>query len=179
MTLRAVAALVLFAAGCDAPPAPDAGSLLRCDEGDIELSTTFYERWDPPSACASHDECELALTSVECPGDGARFSWCPTAVHRDDAASLQATLTEVLEEVCPRIPPSCRGGALCLSTVARCVGSRCVAVDASAACVEACSECLTRDSCLGHCGPHQACIVDAVGCDAIRTCVSGPPPDAG
>ena len=169
----AVACALTCAVACDGPPP------LACDQGDLELSQTVGERWDPPTACASDDECVLHVPEVRCPGGGAEYSWCALGVHPDDVAAFDSTLSGVLNDVCPRIPADCRGFSLCADVVARCVDARCLAVDAQTACAAACGECLTADSCTGHCPVHRECILAADGCDAIRVCTSGPAPDAG
>lgn len=164
----------LLLAGCDPTDVR-----LTCEAGDQELSEALAARFDAPSACASDDECTLVTLDLQCPDDGARFEQCPYAVHMGDGAAHDAARTGALEQVCPRIPSDCVGGASCAETVARCVAARCVAIEASAACADRCAECLDDGSCEGHCEVHLDCLLAAEGCDAMRACVSGPSPDAG
>jgi len=157
----------------------DAGAdALTCAEGDREIGEELQRRWSG-TACTAHDECTARAPSVECPGDRARYTWCALAVHFDDSARLQATLDGVLEDLCPRIPRDCIGGASCAARVPRCVGGRCAQVDPIEQCVAECNACDVLSTCEGHCPAHHECILAAESCEATVECVSGPRADAG
>lgn len=172
---HAALTVMLALAACDGGSGD--ADLLTCEEGDRELGEELAHRWTGTS-CATHADCTLVGLEPHCP-DGAQYTWCPYAVHTDDLTELRAALTDVLADLCPRIPADCRGGASCAAYVPACVDGQCRSVDPITQCIEDCNACGVIAPCDGHCSAHHECILAADSCDAIVTCVSGPPPPDG